>query len=70
MTDRRPGREHGYHPFDVPGLVRAGLRLDAERTRAVPPPATSLLAGALPRVDHIDAFAVDRRPGTPVDPQA
>ena len=51
-------------------LVRAGLRLDAERARRAPVPATPLLAAALPHVDHADAFAVTRRPGTPTDPQA
>jgi hypothetical protein len=50
-------------------LVRARLRLDAERARRVPVPATPLLASALPRVDHADAVAVARRPGTPTDPQ-
>lgn len=50
-------------------LVRAGLRLDAERARPVPVPATPLLPSALPRVDHADAFAVARRPGSPTDPQ-
>ncbi|HXV94465.1 MAG TPA: DUF2867 domain-containing protein [Pseudonocardia sp.] len=50
-------------------VVRAGLRVDAERARAVPVPATPLLAAALPRVHHADAFAVARRPGTPADPQ-
>jgi hypothetical protein len=51
-------------------VVRAGLRVDAERARGVPVPATPLLATALARVDHADAFAVRRRPGTPADPQA
>jgi hypothetical protein len=50
-------------------LVRLGMWADAERARPVPVPATPLLATALPRVDHADAVAVVRRPGTPHDPQ-
>lgn len=50
-------------------LVRVLLRADAERARPVPVPDSALLATALPRVDFADAFAVDRRPGTPTDPQ-
>ncbi len=56
-------------PARASWLVRAGIRLDAERARRVPVPAAPLLAAALPRVDHADAVAVTRRPGTPADPQ-
>lgn len=48
-------------------LLRAS---DVPRARAVAPPRTSLIAGALPRVDWTDAHAVAALPGAPLDPQA
>jgi hypothetical protein len=49
--------------------VRLLRGLEVPRTRAVPPPRTPLLAGALPRVDWTDAYSVTALPGTPSDPQ-
>jgi hypothetical protein len=48
-------------------LVRAQ---DVPRSRPTAPPHTLLLAGALPRVDWTDAYAVAALPGAPLDPQA
>jgi Protein of unknown function (DUF2867) len=39
------------------------------RARDVDVPGTRLLTGALPRVDYTDAYAVQARRGTPIDPQ-
>jgi Protein of unknown function (DUF2867) len=44
--------------------------LDVSRARSTTPPHTPLIAGALPRVDWTDAYAVAALPGTPLDPQA
>jgi hypothetical protein len=60
----RPARPARWSPW-----VRLVRRLDVTRARAVPVPATPLLADALPRIDWADAYAVRRRPGTPADPQ-
>jgi Protein of unknown function (DUF2867) len=49
--------------------VRLLRGLETPRARAVPPPRTPLLAGALLRVDWTDAYAVAAFPGTPSDPQ-
>jgi hypothetical protein len=51
--------------------VRLLRWIDTPRARAAAAPnTTSLLAGALPRVDWTDAHAVAALPGTPLDPQA
>jgi hypothetical protein len=47
-------------------LVRA---VDTPRSRAAAPARTPLIAGALPRVDWTDAYAVAALSGTPLDPQ-
>lgn len=60
-TPPAPGRD--------PLSVRIGMWVDAERARPVAVPDTPLLAAALPRIDHVDAVAVARRPGMPADPQ-
>lgn len=39
------------------------------RARPVPPPRTAVIAGALPRVDWTDAYAVTALPGIAADPQ-
>jgi uncharacterized protein DUF2867 len=49
--------------------VRLLRGLFAPRARAVAPSPTPLLAGALPRVDWTDAYAVTALPGSPPDPQ-
>lgn len=54
---------------DVRGQVGRMLFGDV-RARPTAVPGTALLAGALPRVDFADAYAVARRPGTPGDPAA
>jgi 2-polyprenyl-6-methoxyphenol hydroxylase-like FAD-dependent oxidoreductase len=53
--------EHVAEPHQPPGR--------ANRVRAVPVPATGLLAKALPRVDWSDAYAVACPVGAPTDPQ-
>jgi hypothetical protein len=50
--------------------VRFLRELDVPWSRPVGPSRTALLAGALPRVDWTDAYAVAALPGTPLDPQA
>jgi hypothetical protein len=50
--------------------ARLVQRLASPRARATDVPSTRLLAGALPRVDFADAYAVEARPGMPADPQA
>jgi hypothetical protein len=50
--------------------VRVVRALAVPRSRDTAPPRTPLLAGALPRVDWTDAYAVPALPGTPLDPQA
>jgi uncharacterized protein DUF2867 len=47
-------------------LVRA---VDTPRSRAAAPARTPLIAGALPRVDWTDAYAVAALSGAPLDPQ-
>jgi hypothetical protein len=49
--------------------VRVLRGLVAPRARTVAPPRTPLIAGALPRVDWTDAYAVTALPGAPSDPQ-
>jgi hypothetical protein len=49
--------------------VRLLRALGAPRARAVPPPRTALLEGALPRVEWSDAHAVEALRGMPHDPQ-
>jgi hypothetical protein len=49
--------------------VRLLREVVTARARTVAPPRTSLLTGALPRVDWADAYAVAALPGTPSDPQ-
>lgn len=58
----RPARRSPY--------VRLLQRLEWPWAHEVAPPATALLAGALPEVAWTDAYAVERRPGTPDDPRA
>jgi hypothetical protein len=48
-------------------LVQRGV---SPRARATDVPSTRLLAGALPRVDFADAYAVEARRGMPTDAQA
>lgn len=49
--------------------VRLLREFDGPAARPTAVPATTLLAAALPRVDWSDAYAVQARPGLPLDPQ-
>jgi hypothetical protein len=64
-TGHEPARPARRSPW-----VRLLRALGAPRARAVPPPRTALLDGALPRVDWSDAHAVEALRGMPHDPQA
>lgn len=55
-------------PTVVSPLVRLLRRAQQPPARACAVPDSTLLAAALPRVDHVDAYAVERCPGTPADP--
>src|SRR5918999_1023516 len=57
-------------PYRRSAWVRLQRGIDTPRARTAGAPNTSLLAGALPRVDWTDAHAVAAMPGTPLDPQA
>jgi uncharacterized protein DUF2867 len=57
----RPARRSGW--------VRLIRGFATPRARPAAPPRTALLAGALPRVDWTDAYAVTALPGIPSDPQ-
>lgn len=59
-----PARRARWSPW-----VRLLRLLEAPRARETAVPATSLLAGALARVDWSDAHSVACRPGVPTDPQ-
>ncbi|MCY7341154.1 MAG: DUF2867 domain-containing protein [Pseudonocardia sp.] len=63
-TGTGPARPARWSPW-----VRLWQGLDVPRARATEVPATRLLAGALPRVDWSDAYAVRRYRGMPDDPQ-
>lgn len=57
-------------PYRRSAWVRLLRAVEVPRARPVPPARTPLVAGALPRVDWTDAYAVEAFPGTPRDPQA
>ncbi|QNG20567.1 DUF2867 domain-containing protein [Rhodococcus triatomae] len=56
-------------PHDPPPYARLLRWFERPRARAVPVTQTDLLAGALGRVDHSDAYATPRRRETPDDPR-
>lgn len=70
LLDRAEAATGGRpHPHRWSSWVRLLWRLEAPRAHPTAVPTTALLATALPRVDWSDAYAVDRRPGMPGDPQ-